>query len=283
LGAHNWSEGSKVSKFNIKRERVRPLTSESKAEYLAEEKRFFGATGDVAGRGLSASDAVVADRHLPSKQQEQKMLDRWEWGLTKASRSGAFSKPGSGPAIFPGGLKKTMDFIDECTPGQYKEQQERPVPKEQTRKVDVPPAAVTLTHMCVDCLGPVDQNDAANIVPAIFFMTTQNTTKLFSMGVSFGDIVLAVCHLKCSKEAQTQAKGQTGLILVREGEISDPDEMAKAAAYGRIHRMHSGHELTMGQWYLQKRKDRLQQQIEDILICMDKTSEAYRKNRKDIE
>lgn len=272
---------SKGSKF--KRQRVFAATSETREEYQKEEQKYFGARGDAVRPGLSAADAAIADQHLPSKQQEQKMLDYWEMNLTKASRSGAFSKPGSGPLILPNG-RQALDFIDKhATPGQYKPQQERPVPKEATKKSDVPPAEVTITHLCIDCLKPVDEQDAANIIPSIFFILTDDTAKLFAMGVTFGAIVLAVEHLTCAKTAQELGKNGLQIILVRDGDISDPDDMAKAAQYGRVHRMHTGQELTLGQWYLQKRKTRLEEQLHHVLICMDKTSEAYRKNRKELQ
>jgi hypothetical protein len=259
--------------------------SETLQEYKSEERRIFGLHGDSKLRKpfVSAADAAIADRHLPSKEQEYRMLERWEKGLTKASRSGAFSKASTGFAIRPSGLKFASEFVDSCTPGQYKPQQERPVPREQTRKVDVPPAAVTLTHLCIDCLDPVDQNDASSIIPCMFIIRSMNQSQLFAMGVTFGDIVLAVEHVKCAKEAQRMGRDRAQLILVREGEVTPPEEMALAAKHGFIERMHTGHEVTVGQWYLAKRADRLEGQLYDVLICLDKTSEFYRKNRKELQ
>lgn len=268
-----------MSKFSSKREKVRASTSETRQEYAAEEAKYFGAMGDAKRPGLSAADAAVADRHLPSKEAEHKMLERWEKGLTKSSRSGAFSKPGSGPAIFPNSLKFASKFIDECTPGQYKEQKERPVLREQTRRVDAPPSEFTKLDMCIDCLQPIDTNDAPSITPSLFFIRTMDTTKLFSMGLTFAAPVIMAVHTKCEREAQRLGQDATKLVLVHGGSITDPDELARAFKYGQVLRMHDGHELTAGQWHLQKRKDRLEATMVDILICMDKRSECYRRNR----
>lgn len=268
-----------MSKFGIKRTKVRRVLSETKEEYAAAEASYFRGMGDAKRPGLSAADAAIADKHLPTKQKEQELLDWWEKGLTKSSRSGAFSKASTGFAIRPSGGRFASDFVDKCTPGHFKQPESRPVPKEQTRKVDVPPAAVTITHLCIDCLGLVNENDASTIVPSLFIMTSQDFTKLFSMGVQFGDIVLAVEHVTCLKEAQKMGQDRVPLALVRGGNITDPKDLALAAKHGFIERMHDGHEVTLGQFYLQKRKDRLEEQLHDVLICMDKASEAYRKNR----
>lgn len=265
-----------------KRDKVTPATSETKAEYMAEEARYFGGRGDATRPGLSAADAAMADKHLPSKKQEHEMLEYWEKNLTKSSRSGAFSKPGSGPLILPNG-RQAMDFIDKhATPGQYKPQEERPVLKEQTRKVDVPPAAVTLDERCVDCLQLIDSNDASNIVPYVTFIITFDTTKLFSIGLEFGDIVLATEHLTCARNAHALSQNDraAALILVREGAITDKDELEEMVRTGRVARLHTGHEMSAGDYYLHKRKQRIEQTIEDMLICLDKTSKCYRRNRK---
>lgn len=261
----------------------KPFQSESKAEYAAEERKYFGAMGDASGRGLSAADAAMADRYLPSKEQEHKMLEFWEIGLTKASRSGAFSKPGSGPMILPNGRKHWERLMQMTTPGQYQQQVERPVLKEQTRNVDVPRAAVTITSFCIDCLKPVNENDASTIIPSLFIIHEKEQSRLFAMGVAFGDIVLMIEHKTCAREAAAQERNSAPLVLVREGEVSDPRDMEIAAKYGFIHRMHSGHEISMGAWYAAKRKERLEKQFQDVLIAMDKTSTCYRKNRPELQ
>jgi hypothetical protein len=274
--------------IGFKRSKVPAFTSERKDEYAAEEAKYFRNLGDAKRPGLSAADAAVADRHLPSKEQEHRILEHWETNLTKASRSGAFSKPNVGPAIFPQGIKKTMSFIDSVTPGQYKQQEQRPVLREQTRKVDVPPSEATVLHICLECLEPVDQNDAANMVIAGFFaypfnIITQQPdgAKLFAMGIPYwGAPMLGAVHLKCETEARAKMRDKTPIVLIRgSSNLTDPDDLARAARYGMIQQIHDGEEVSMGSFYERKRQEKLGDNFTDILVVMPKDSLCYRKNR----
>lgn len=262
-----------------KRTKIPALTGERRREYLEEEIKYFRGVGDAKRPGLSAADAALADQHLPSKQKEHQMLDEWEWGLTKSSRSGAFSKPNVGPAIFPGGMKKAMSFIDKCTPGHLEMPKERPVLREQTRRVDAPPSEFTKLDRCIDCMQPIDMNDAPSITPALFFVRTFDQSLLFAMGVTWGAPVILAVHTECERMAQKLGENAARIVLIEGGDITDPDELARAAKYGQILRMHSGRELTAGQWHLQKRKERFEETMVNTLVCADKTSDYYRRNR----
>jgi hypothetical protein len=205
-----------------------------------------------------------------------------EKGLTKASRSGAFSKASTGYAIRPNGGKWASEFVDKCSPKGWKPPQQRAVPKEQTRKVDVPPAACTITHLCIDCLGPVDESDAPSIIPSMFIITGDNIAMNFAMGVEQANIVLCVEHVACAKKAQTEQKDRTPLILVRNGNVASAEDIRIAEKYGLPLYPHDGQELTIGQFALHKRRDRLQENLQDVMINLDKKSECYRRNRKEI-
>lgn len=271
--------------LGIKRSKVAAVTSETRQQYLEDQAKWMMSHGDSKRPGLSAADPAIADQHLPTKEAEQKMLDKWDWGLTKASRSGAFSKPGAGPAIFPGGMKKTMDFIDECTPGHYKQSQSRPVPREQTRHVDIKPAACTLVHFCIDCMELIDPNNASQIRINPIYVCTENIALLIACGVDYGDVVITAEHMECRAKAERERKNDSPLvslpiILVREGELTPPEEMAYAAKHGRIERMHDGHEFTVGQYYQYKRQERMYDQLFDYLVCLPKDSTHYHRNRK---
>lgn len=262
------------------------LKPESREEYLNSEKEYFGNIGDNSykpkGAGsISASDAAIADRHLPSMEEQFKLEQYYENGYSKTARSGAFSKAGAGPGIFPNGLKSAMTFIDkECTPGVHKPAEARPVLKEQTRKVDVPPAAVTVTHMCIDCLKPVDENDAGNIVPSLFIIADKDYERHQRMNVSFGDICLFVEHVACMKAAEQMGANKKRLVLIQEGKLTDTKDVAIALKYNLPLRLHDGRELTMGQFELAKRKERINDQFIDFLTHVSKDSSIYRKNRE---
>lgn len=262
-----------------KRRRVFPVTSEKRSEYLTEEAKYFKNLGDHKRPGASAADAAFIDPHLPSREAEHKMLERWEWGLTKASRSGAFSKPGSGPAIFPGGLAKTMAFIDECTPGKFKEPVERPVLTEQTRRVDAPRAAVVYDKLCVDCLNPIDFTVPKGWVVSLFIIDEQDISRLMALGVKFGDSVLMVEHMSCARKARKEQEDASPIILVRGGEMADERDLEIAYKHGLIQRLHSGHEITAGQWAAAKRQERLVENMRDILVALPKDSPYFTKNR----
>lgn len=276
---------------SAKRSKVPALTAETRRAYLEEEKKYFLSHGDSKRPGLSASDQAMADRHLPPAEAEHKLLEYYTNGYSKTARSGAFSKPNVGPAIFPNGrkgetgLSAAMSFIDrECTPGHYKQSQSRPVPREQTKHVDVKPAACTLVHFCIDCMELIDSNNASQIRINPIYVCTENIALLIACGVDYGDVVICAEHVECRNKATNEMKNDSPLIslpiiLVREGELTPPEEMAYAAKHGRIERMHDGHEFTVGQYYQYKRQERMYDQLFDYLVCLPKDSTHYHRNR----
>jgi hypothetical protein len=264
----------------IKR-RERRLTSETPSEYKKNEKEYFGNFGDAKRPGLSAAEAALADKHLPSKKEEHELLDYYTKGYDKTSRSGAFSKAGAGPAIFPNGLKFASKFIDDQgTPGRYKlKQEQRPVPAKQTRPVDTPKAEAVVTHLCVDCLEAV--GNVAGQRMSFFIVETCDPGLLVAMTLRPGDLVIMIEHEACWQKAHAEARSKSDIILVRDGDLTSPEDMAIAAKYGFIQRLHSGHEIRSGEWYLALRSERLIKNMYDILVHTPKDSECFRRNRKE--
>lgn len=268
-----------------KRSKVRPVTRETREEYLKSETNYFGAIGGghAQDRGASATDVAHADQHLPSRELQFKMEERLEKGFNKASRSGAFSKASTGFAIRPSGGKFASDFVDEMTPGKYKQQEERPVPREQTRAVDAPKAEVVLTDFCLDCMTPIDPNNAGELVCGMTMVCNEDPIKHFCMGVRWQDAVLFVVHKKCFEAAKKMGKNNIRLALVKGGSLTDEKDVAIAMKYNLPINLHDGQEITVGQWELTLRKERMELQLEDYLIHSDKSSMIYRRNREAAE
>ncbi len=107
------------------------LKPESREEYQQDAEKYFQGLEGPKGRGVSADDTAVANRHLPSEARH-KELERLTKGFSKTSRSGAFTNNANAvPAIFPSGLKQASDFIDEMSSGKYKEPEVVKPPSQQ--------------------------------------------------------------------------------------------------------------------------------------------------------
>jgi hypothetical protein len=265
------------------------LKPETKEEYQRNESEYFRNVGAPKGAGRSAIDPREVASRLPPQEEKLKLLDRFERGFDKTSRSGAFSKAGAGPAIFPNGRKFAMDFIDEMTPKRAKpEEAKRPI-TEQTRPVDAPKAAAVIDGICIDCMKPIDLQPGAKIVPWMKFCTAicpvsgqPDFLKLFSMGIKFGDPVLGFEHFDCWDKAQKEGRNATPLALVQGGSLTSMEDIAIAVKYGFPVNLHDGQERTMGQWNMVKRQARIDKNLEDYMIALDKTSPIYAKNRKEV-
>lgn len=247
--------------------------SETPAEYKAEESRYFRNVGAPKGAGKSATDADLVEKILPPDEHKHQILDRYERGFTKSSRSGAFSKAGSGPAIFPNGLGFASEFIDSMTPKREKPKEEMKPLREQTRAVDVPKAAAVIVNRCIDCMEETGPGD--NVVPAMRFMLSDDEHKHFAMGVKYGDIVLAVEHYKCWNKANNDGQNAVPLVLAVGANLTLEEDIRIANKYGFSTNLHDGHERTLGQWLMLVRQDRLETNIEKILMAADKDDPLF--------
>lgn len=250
-----------------------PIKSETKEEYAAEEARHFRNVGAPQGAGTSATDKRIIDAHLPPDHQKHLILDRFERGFNKSSRSGAFSRPGAGPAIFPNGRKFASDFIDSMTPKREKPKEDMKPLREQTRAVDVPKAAAVIVNRCIDCMEETGPGD--NVVPAMRFMLSDDEHKHFAMGVKYGDIVLAVEHYKCWNKANNDGQNAVPLVLAVGANLTLEEDIRIANKYGFSTNLHDGHERTLGQWLMLVRQDRLETNIEKILMAADKDDPLF--------
>lgn len=265
-------------------------TPESKKEYEIDAAKYWRNISDTSPKNhsekIAADDPRVIDPHLPSREAQYKMEQYYEKGYTKTSRSGAFTnKPNASAAIFPNGLRFASDFIDEeCTPGVYQPQQERPVIKEQTRHVDTPRSTATI-DVCMDCLKPVDLSKASEIIcgltiPLPIKLGQPDFEKLSAMGLEPGDIVNYFVHMTCHKAAEKLGLDATPLVLVKHGQLTNEDDVRVANKHGFALQLHNGSETTLGQWEMLKRTERMKEQLEDYLINCDKDSYIYRSNRE---
>lgn len=238
--------------------------NESKEEYQRHERELFKNLEGTPQGGPSAADRHLVDPHLPSAQQEQKILDRWEKGLTKSSRSGAFSKPGAGPAIFPNSLKFASDFIDENTPKGWKPSEPmKPLAQQKSPTGHFPkPAAVV--DICVSCLKRID--------PRAWVLGTtvcleEDTHKLSAMGMKLGDLVCYGLCVPCDDERKRLAEQAFPLALVRGGELI-PDEIRDASLkHGLPVHLHNGTEITVAQMLMQQHAQKLMDNLWDYIKC----------------
>lgn len=253
------------------------LKGESADEYKKETDKYFRNVGTPKVPGMSADDAAVADRFLPSAEEEHRLLDRYGKGFSKTSRSGSFTdKPNASSAIFPNSLKFASEFIDENTPGKYKPQGEMKPPSEQESPVGwFPGASAVIEDTCLDCLKPVAKEE---YVGGMYPISEQDTHKLASMGVKFSDIVLYVVHKSCWDYAKVMGKDKTPLALVFGGNVMSDKDIMLMQKYGKPMQIHDGQEKTLGQWYLQKRQESLWNNLCGILKAekMKPTSKVFR-------
>jgi hypothetical protein len=251
------------------------MKSETKKEYDDDANRYWRNIESAKNPGPSADSAEVADKYLPGKAEEQKILDRFEKGFTKTSRSGSFTdKPNASPAIFPNGLGFASDFIDEMTPGKFKKPEEGTPVQEQVGRVEnVPKPAFIIADTCLDCMKPVDPGEVAM---SICVITEQDTHKLAAMHVKFADMGVNLQCMPCYEANLKLGQSQVPLALVHSGGLTDPQEIALAIKYGAPIRLHDGEERTLGQWYMHKRQQRLTKNLHNYLMSSEPDSPIFR-------
>ena len=256
------------------------LVGETRKEYESDRNKYFRNLKDVKRPGPSADEASVANKHLPSKEEEHKKLEYYTKGFTKTSRSGSFSKPNAGPAIFPNGLKFASDFIDrEATPGIHKQPETKGLPRQRTGPTGfAPKAGAVITDICMDCLEPADMSQG--LVCAMQFMLAQDSLKLFSMNLHFGDPVLYVLHKKCADLRNMAGQLAPHIPLVRGGSIPDLEKQKTAAKYNLPLNIHDGNEITLGQYAMHEHQERIDKNLENYLISVPKDSEIFLANRE---
>jgi hypothetical protein len=273
------------------------IRGETKEEYLEDAEKYFGKLQGPATAGPSIDDPATIDRILPSKEVEFKMAERFKMGFGKSSRSGAFSKPNAGPAIFPNSLKFASDFIDEMTPGKY-EKPQKPftgtTPTEQTgvRHDNLPKPAAIITEICMDCMKPIDYNaqtfmmdgeeiKGLNVVVNFGFITQTNTHMLQAMGMKFGDPFCSVFHATCVNDVKKFRNYQQP--LVRGGSLLSDKDRDAIMRWKHIFQLHDGQEITTGQWMQIQRLERIAVQTQDYLIEQRKkgNKEIWRYDRKE--
>lgn len=251
------------------------MKSETRKEYEDDAKGYFRNIESAKNPGPSADAPEVADKHLPSRAEEQQLLDRFEKGFTKTSRSGSFTdKPNASPAIFPNGLGFASDFIDEMTPGKFKKPEEGKPVDQQVRKLEnVPRPDFIITDKCLDCMGAVDPENAAMSICSIM---EQDTHKLAAMHVRYGSMGVNLQCMPCYEAYQKLGQSAVPLALVHAGGLTDPREIELAIKYGAPVRLHDGEERTLGQWYMHKRQQRLNNNLHNYLMATDPDSPVFR-------
>jgi hypothetical protein len=251
------------------------IKSESRKEYEEDAKRYFRNIGAPKVQGRSAEDYAEVEARLPTPANKHKILERYTKGFTKTSRSGAFSKPNSGPAIFPSGLKFASEFIDEMTPKGIKQPvQPKPDLSKPAKPTGgfLPKAAAVIDDTCLDCLKPLTKD---NWVLGVYIVTEEDALKLFAMRVYNGALInYAICK-RCFDYALEMGKEETPIVLVSGNLISEKDiELAKK--YGRALNIHDGQERTLGQLNMIRRIDRLKTNLSNYLISLPPDSKVFR-------
>jgi hypothetical protein len=265
------------------------IKSESRKEYEEDAKRYFGNFSSAQGAGQSAEDRARVEARLPSPATKQLILERYTKGFTKTSRSGAFSKPNVGPAIFPNGLKFASDFIDEMTPkGMKPKEQPKPDISKEAKPTGgfLPKACAVISEICLDCLKPISKID--DWVLGIYIITESDALKLWAMRVYNGGVVnYAVCQ-SCYDHALDASRDSSPVILVADGSlISEHIQKGEIDARGvediellkRLNSampIHTGHERTLGQLNMIKRMDKLKTNLTNYLISLPPDSKVFR-------
>lgn len=255
-------------------------TSETKKEYETDAQRYYRNVEDAKRPGPSADSAVIADSYLPSRQEEQKLVDYYTKGFDKTSRSGSFTdNPNASPAIFPNGLKFASNFIDkECTPGKYRPSEPMKPPTEQSKPVEnIPKLAFIIADVCLECLKEVDPASCAWNPTVIM---EQSPLKLHALGVRFGDLGMTFQCMDCHEGQQRLGSSELPLVLVHNGGLTDERDIELAKKYNVPVRIHDGDERTLGQWYMQKRAEKLDRNLHNYL-CIEnlKTESSVFRNR----
>jgi hypothetical protein len=264
------------------------IRSETKKQYEEDAKKYFGYYSAAKGTGKSAEDFAQVEARLPGPEHKQRLLERYTKGFGKTSRSGAFSKPGIGPAIFPNGLKFAQDFIDEMTPKGIK-QKEQPKPdisKEAKPTGFFPKACAVITEVCLDCLKELDVNE--DWILGMYIVTDEDALKLWAMHVYNGGLVnYAICR-KCYDKALDASQEKTPLLLVANGSLVeehiDKGEMDAEAIHqmkdlqrrGSALPLHTGNERTLGQVNMLKRMEKLKTNLSNYLISLPPDSKVFK-------
>lgn len=264
-----------------------PIKGETKEEYARATDEYFGHGTTQRNLGVSADDKRTIEQHLPGQATEHAMAERYAKGFGKASRSGAFSKPTTGYAIFPNGLKFASDFIDEHTPGKYKkpenpwgtntpiEQEERQEEAQQRR------LAFVYVDECIDCGKLIDRTvENPDIVPNFGFIMQTNTHMLHAMGLQFGDPIATAYHFTCSEKVKQFKKLR--MPLVRGGALLDKKDRDMLLKYKNILQIHDGQEVTVGHFKMAQRLERLAINTQDLIIKFRKSGqlEHFREDRR---
>jgi hypothetical protein len=272
-----------------------PIKGESKKQYNESIQEYFGHVRGHENLGPSADDRTAMANHLPSKEAEYKLSEYKTLGFNKSSRSGAFSKPSTGHAIFPNGLKFASDFIDEHTPGKYKPAPKpftENLPMQQKRDVQgVPKPAFMELNTCIDCFEPINLEgnkaicdhralDCECFTPNLGFIFETDQLKLFAMGLQTGDPIVTNFHTKCFNE-QNGFKHQT-MPVVRGGAMIPDRERAALIRRDKTAPLHDGQETTMGRIKAYERLDRLAKNTMNYIIECRKSGkiDKFREDRR---
>jgi hypothetical protein len=252
------------------------IKPETKKEYEEDTKKYFRNITAPKQAGKSAEDYHEVEKRLPSPEEKHKLLDRYTKGFTKTSRSGAFSKPNSGPAIFPSGLDFASSFIDEMTPKGIKpKEQPKPEIDKEAKPTGgfLPKARAIIVDTCLDCMKEPTKDDW---VLGLHIIIETDALKLWAMKCKLGDVVLNCECKKCYDYAQVQGTLETPLALVF-GKLFTEEDIRIANRTGfQLPNVHDGTEKTLGQWNMVKRRARLEENLVNYLIACPADSKVFR-------
>jgi len=252
------------------------IKPETKKEYEEDTKKYFRNIGAPKQQGKSAEDFSEVEARLPSAKDKHKILERYTKGFTKTSRSGAFSKPNVGPAIFPSGLDFASKFIDEMTPKGIKpKEQPKPDISKEAKPTGgfLPKARAVITDICLDCMQPPTKD---NWVIGLHIILEVDDLKLFAMKCKTGDVVLNCECKRCYDNAQVMGMMETPLALVFGKLFTDEDIRIANRCGFQLPNVHDGSEKTLGQWNMIKRRVRLEENLVNYLISCPADSKVFR-------
>ncbi len=222
------------------------LKPEPKEHYDANAAGFFRNVGDAQRPGLSADEAAVTNRALPSDAETAKYADHVDLAVNKTRRSGAIvdhKKVGHG-GIFMQSMSETSALIDEFTAGKYKPAEPMKPKPTQEKPTGHAPKATAIMDKCPSCMQPVDP---AAYSLGMIIADEQDSLKLFARGLKYGDLVLYCLCLPCNEKAKQLAEEAYPLVLVEGGELVPDNEVQYAIKHNRQVNLHTGAERTAAQ------------------------------------
>ena len=202
--------------------------------------------------GVSADHAHNIKQILPPMQEEMKKREQLTAMFNTTSRAGAGGTKVGVPGIRPSGGKAASQFLEDFVGTGRIKKEPKPFHENTvfapTRQADTKRPSVVLYEKCMDCLKPVNRDDAVPsmvVVPPPDRIAPQVKQRWDSLNLKVGDVV---CYLFCGP-------------CVR-GAV----DTMKDRTLNSITLIQNGQETTMAQIKMRERSTRISDQVHQVLL-----------------